>query len=134
MFLESFNLVDNKVWDGCLISGIQDFTHPVFKCPIRSLKNRNTTYFTDITIGGQRVNEVVTAVYCPTNSVGVVYGNGVSTTSEYDYIFNTDGPVFGPNGEYQLDPENNQCVNANGETFRLPVFGVCKNNCRGGNI
>ena len=134
--------VDNTYLDGCTVSGIEDFTHPVFKCPIRSIKNRNTSYSTNyiqrttdengFTVYVQ-VNELINGVYCPTNSIGASnYDTGIVN----DYIFNNDGPVFGPNGEYELDPENNlcrvcvDCSLGNG----LPVFGTCKNNCRGGEI
>ena len=52
------------------------------------------------------------------------------------YIFNSDGPVFGPNGEYEIDPDNNLCKVCEdcGDSFGLPVFGTCKNSCRGGKI
>ena len=42
------------------------------------------------------------------------------------YEFNDDGPVYGPYGEWELDPENYQCV------YTRPVFSTCKNNCPGG--
>ena len=38
------------------------------------------------------------------------------------------GPVYGPNGELELDPNNNLC------TFGRPVFATCKNNCPGGEL
>ena len=59
------------------------------------------------------------------------------------YIFNSEGPVFGPNGEYELDPDNEEClayIAKVGEVeniqvpIGLPVFGTCKNNCRGGKL
>ena len=122
--------VDDRDWDGCLVSGIQDFTHPTFKCPIRTIKNRNTSYFTNYnTANGQQYNEVVNAVYCPTNSIGYEINFDVVI-----YTFNSDGPVFGPNGEYQLDPDNDQCRNQYDLIVPLPVFGTCKNSCRGGKI
>ena len=129
--------VDNTEWDGCLVSGIQDFTHPVFKCAIRTIKNRNTTYFTNYNTTDEfqqnkTVNEVVNGVYCPTNSIAADTNSDHSDT--VTYIFNSDGPVFGPNGEYELDPENNQCRDQYGELARLPVFGTCKNNCKGGKM
>ena len=47
------------------------------------------------------------------------------------YEFNDDGPVFGPNGEWELDPDlpSYQCA---GNT--RPVFATCKNNCPGGEL
>ena len=42
--------------------------------------------------------------------------------------FNADGPVYGPNGEWELDPDNNQCH------YTRPVFATCKNNCPGGEL
>ena len=139
--------VDNTKWDGCLVSGIQDFTHPVFKCPIRTIKNRNTTYYTNydyiynttdfvgIEVQVQvQVNEVVNGVYCPTNSIAAEYNDDTDTVT--GYIFNSSGPVFGPNGEYELDPDNDQCRDPEWGVVALglPVFGTCKNSCRGGEI
>ena len=122
--------VDGREWDGCMISGIDDFTHPVFKCAIRTIKNRNTPYyFTNfVKSDGQQVNEVINAAYCPTNSISYHYdwNSDLESFEVKGYFFNSDGPVFGPNGEYELDPENNQCGSG------LPMFGTCKNNCRGG--
>ena len=47
------------------------------------------------------------------------------------YGFNADGPVYGPNGEWELDPDNDGCVPVyNGR----PVFATCKNNCPGGEL
>ena len=62
----------------------------------------------------------------------------VSCSVAYDYdsdlnqffaVFNDDGPVYGPNGEWELDPDNNLC----GYLTR-PVFSTCKNNCPGGEL
>ena len=44
------------------------------------------------------------------------------------FDFNDDGPVYGPNGEWELDPENDQCL------LTRPVFATCKNNCPGGEL
>ena len=136
-------VVDDQAWDECRQSGIQDFTHPVFKCPNRSIKHRNSTYFTGyITNGGEVVNEIVNAVYCPTNSIGaenIIFNNISNLSTDNDeavvtYFFNEDGPVFGENGEYELDPDNDQCQDNRGRLVRLPVFGTCKNNCKGGKL
>ena len=44
------------------------------------------------------------------------------------YEFNDDGPVYGPNGELELDPNNTIfCITR-------PVFATCKNNCPGGEL
>ena len=49
------------------------------------------------------------------------------------YNFNDDGPVYGPNGEWELDPDNDLC-----ESFIIgltrTVFATCKNNCPGGEL
>ena len=127
--------LDGTQRTGCSVYTIKELTHPVFKCPIRSIKNRNTTYFTNSPYNttdefgnNVQVNEVFNAVYCPTNSVGSDVNSGVIS-----YIFNSDGPRFGSNGEYELDPDNDQC-RYDGNVYGLPVFGSCKNDCRGGNI
>ena len=46
-------------------------------------------------------------------------------------VFNEDGPVYGPNGEWELDPDNNLC---GGSFWARPVFATCKNNCPGGEL
>ena len=62
----------------------------------------------------------------------------VSCSVAYDYdsdlnqffaVFNDDGPVYGPNGEWELDPDLPfyQC-----DSVTRPVFATCKNNCPGG--
>ena len=64
------------------------------------------------------------------------YSDSTLSCSEYDYYdfdyydadFNDDGPVFGPNGEWELDPDNDLC------NFPRPVFATCKNNCPGGEL
>ena len=37
--------------------------------------------------------------------------------------------MYGPNGEFQLDPDNFQCGSAS-----RAVFATCKNNCPGGEL
>ena len=44
------------------------------------------------------------------------------------YVFNDDGPVYGPNEQWELDPDNDQCG------LGRPVFATCKNNCPGGEL
>ena len=57
-------------------------------------------------------------------SVGYPYND----LGQWIYEFNDDGPVYGPNGEWELDPDNDQCGG------RRPVFSTCKNNCPGGEL
>ena len=52
----------------------------------------------------------------------------LSCSASGDYEFNLDGPVYGPNGELELDPDNNLCY------YTRPVFATCKNNCPGGEL
>ena len=47
------------------------------------------------------------------------------------YEFNDDGPVFGPTGQWELDPDIEQCNLKSWRGLR-PVFATCKNNCPGG--
>ena len=59
------------------------------------------------------------------------------------YEWSEEGPVYGPNGLLQLDPDNQLCgiYTPESEYFpgiasqisgRRPVFSTCKNNCPGG--
>ena len=61
-------------------------------------------------------------------SVGVYYDSDLGKYIPGQYEFNDDGPVYGPNGQWELDPDNYPCV---GE---VPVFATCKNNCPGGEL
>ena len=128
--------VDGKRdWNGCLASGIDELTQPVFKCPIRTLKKRNTSYTTKYNAAnGNQYNEIVNGVYCPTNSIGAVENNVAGVGRTVSFIFSSDGPVIGPNGEYELDPDNNNCRQDFYGPLGLPVFGTCKNSCKGGEI
>ena len=75
---------------------------------------------------GESGNEAVDVGYCPTNCNGTYYNPDDEVQV---YTFNDDGPIFGSNGEYELDPENSKC------SFKtLQVFGICKNNCPGVNF
>ena len=51
--------------------------------------------------------------------------------AESEYYWNADGPVYGPNGQWELDPDlpSSQC-----QGFTRPVFATCKNNCPGGEL
>ena len=45
------------------------------------------------------------------------------------YEWSEEGPVYGPNGELELDPDLPlDCL------YTRPVFATCKNNCPGGEI
>ena len=46
------------------------------------------------------------------------------------YEWSEGGPVYGPNGELELDPDNLQCS----ESGERRVFATCKNNCPGGEL
>ena len=50
------------------------------------------------------------------------------------YEWSEEGPVYGPNGQLELDPDNQQCWQAYGseETGARAVLSTCKNNCPGG--
>ena len=52
------------------------------------------------------------------------------------YQFNEDGPVYGPNGEWELDPNNVDgcCTSTTSSCYARPVFATCKNNCPGGEL
>ena len=53
--------------------------------------------------------------------------------------FNDDGPVYGPNGQLELDPDlwnltpGSYFPSCNG-LYNRPVFATCKNNCPGGEL
>ena len=51
--------------------------------------------------------------------------------NQYVLVFNDDGPVYGPNGELELDPDND--ASCGGYETRT-VFATCKNNCPGGEL
>ena len=124
------------------LQGIEGFTQPLFKCPVRRIKNsadrpNATSYLTDIEYfdkGGvdRRGNELVNVGYCPTNCMSATGSWDGESNGGVEYTFNANGEVkIGP-GKYdlELDPENRNC-----EDFqRLPMFAVCKNNCPGGNV
>ena len=61
---------------------------------------------------------------CSVGSYYDWYGSG-----QIVFLWNDDGPVYGPNGEWELDPDNDQCGLAT-----RPVFATCKNNCPGGEL
>ena len=58
-------------------------------------------------------------------------GEIIDWNHEIVFEFNDEGPVYGPNGLFELDPDipPSQC----GYETR-PVFATCKNNCPGGEL
>ena len=62
--------------------------------------------------------------------VGVI---GVDESGRIVYDWNAEGPVYGSNGEFELDPDNTLCVTPFLDG-RRPVFSTCKNNCPGGEL
>ena len=131
----------------CILVGIAGFTHPLFKCPVRRIKTgvtgttgSGTNYVTNVQYPNCNnmmihnddnnlslaSNELVNVGYCPTNCAGAT--GTWDGTGGVTYTFDANGEVRGPNGEYELDPENCNCAYYQ----RLPVFSVCKNNCPGG--
>ena len=51
------------------------------------------------------------------------------------YEFNDDGPVYGPNGMLEVDPDNQQCHPPTSDIAgQRAVFATCKNNCPGGEL
>ena len=119
--------------DTCIMDEIQDFPRPVFRCPIRTVKGAGpagTDYTAQHLIGGDSLDGAL----CPTNVVGVL---GLDDSGQIVYDWSAAGPVYGSNGEYELDPDNFLCVvqGTNGKILldgRRPVFSTCKNNCPGG--
>ena len=57
------------------------------------------------------------------------------------YEWSEEGPVYGPNGLLQLDPDNQLCRRSTPDYILTseingtrPVFAICKNNCPGGEL
>ena len=51
------------------------------------------------------------------------------------YEWSEEGPVYGPNGELEMDPDNLQCFRPDSEVDGdRVVFATCKNNCPGGEL
>ena len=89
------------------------FTIPQFICPIRTLKGRGTNFTT----------EDIATTYCPTNS------DIFDPTLHLDpHLAFTPNPVYGPNNQWELDPDNKNCT----EEYKKFVFATCKNTCPGG--
>ena len=124
------------------LQGIEGFTQPLFKCPVRRIKNsadrpNATSYLTDIEYfdkGGvdRQGNELVNVGYCPTNCMSATGSWDGESNGGVEYTFDANGEVKIGLGKYdlELDPENRKCL----DYQRLPMFAVCKNNCPGGNV
>ena len=113
----------------CLTDQIEGFIRPVFRCPIRTVKGAGAggTEYTDLHITGGGIASDGAAdlggFFCPTNAVGVL---GLNTDGQIVYDWAAPGPVVGPTGELELDPDNQLCGAGR------PLFATCKNNCPGG--
>ena len=103
--------IDGEEHNQCTLSNKQGFTIPQFVCPIRTLKGRETNYTTDD----------IATTYCPTNSV--IFD---PTLHDGPYFAFTPNPVYGPNNQWELDPDNINC------TVKKFAFATCKNTCPGG--
>ena len=61
-----------------------------------------------------------------------------SDVKKWNYLFNADGQVLGPNGQWQLDPdlpcESDLIPGFSVSYGTRPVFATCKNNCPGGEL
>ena len=114
--------------DSCIMDEIEDFTRPVFRCPIRTVKGagpEGTDYTDKHIIGG----DISDGYFCPTNSISA----SLNESGYLVYEWNSAGPVFGDNGQLQLDPDNFLCCSDDIEVCgERPVFATCNNNCPGG--
>lgn len=97
--------LDNVTHIQCTLSQLAGFTRPQFICPIRTLRGRGTNYTTADS----------DTTFCPTNFNSEMIGS------------NSD-PVFGPNGQWELDPDNKDCR----DEHKKFAFATCKNTCPGG--
>ena len=61
-------------------------------------------------------------------------GDSLNQSGHVVYEWSEEGPVYGPNGELELDPDNQQCYSgsSSGYGYRRPAFATCNNNCPGG--
>ena len=105
--------LDNVTHDECTLSQQLGFTRPQFICPIRTLRGRGTNYTTADSDN----------IYCPTNS-----GFFDSDLNPDPHLAFSSNPVYGPNNQWELDPDNNNCSVA----VRKSPFASCKNTCPGG--
>lgn len=100
--------LDGEEQKECTPSIEKDFRRPQFICPIRTLKGRGTNYTTDD----------IDTTYCPTN-----YNSSIYATPKF-----TSRPVFSPNRQWELDPDNENCI----DEEKKSAFATCKNTCPGG--
>lgn len=112
--------LNGRRYNSCITDEIEGFTRPVFRCPIRTVKGAGTDYTDQHLIGG---DDFLQGALCPTNSIG----GSIKGIGQVEYVWNEDGPVYGSNGQLELDPDNKNC-----SIFTRPIFSNCKNTCRGG--
>ena len=114
--------LNGQTFNSCSSDEIEEFTRPVFRCPIRTIKGLGTNYTDEHLSGGA----FQLGFFCPTNVVNAT----INESGQLNYTFNSDGPIYGPNGELELDQDNAEgCPQP---IFTRPVFATCKNNCPGG--
>ena len=100
--------LDNVTHHQCTLSEQLGFTRPQFICPIRILKGRGANGTNYITADSD-------TTFCPTNFNSETIGS------------NSD-MVLGPNGQWELDPYNENCT----EQYKKFAFASCRNTCPGG--
>ena len=62
-------------------------------------------------------------------------GASLNQSGHVVYEWSEEGPVYGPNGELELNPDNQQCYPPSSQVFGArPLFATCKNNCPGGKL
>ena len=108
--------LDAIQYSKCILLDQNGLLTPVFRCPIRSVKNQKIGNSYSYTQEQLQFGDVYTSVngYCPTNSHADPTQAGP--------------PVIGANGLEELDPTNTNC-----DPSQLrPIFSTCSNNCPGG--
>ena len=58
-------------------------------------------------------------------------GASLNESGQVVYEWSEEGPVYGPNGQLELDPDLPWQACAG---YLRPVFATCKNNCPGGEL
>ena len=71
-------------------------------CPQHSIKGQ----YDEKGIPTYTMDDLKLPGYCPTNFVGVEKDPETNGTT---IVYNDQGPVYGPNGQVELDPENSLC-------------------------
>ena len=108
--------LDAIQYSKCILLDQNGLLTPVFRCPIRSVKNQKIGNIYSYTQEQLQFGDVYTSLngYCPTNSHADPTQAGP--------------PVIGANGLEELDPTNTDC-----DPSQLrPIFSTCSNNCPGG--